>query len=47
MTLAPIFLILALLCFLFGAANFPEGPRPNMIALGLAFLTLSMLVAQG
>ena len=38
-----VFLVIALVCFLLGAANIPA-PRINLVALGLAFWVLSILI---
>ena len=43
MTLNFVFLIAALLCFLIGTSP-ALSPRANLVALGLAFLTLAILV---
>lgn len=42
-TLAALFLIAALVCFL--VACFPVASRVNLVALGLVFVVLAMLVA--
>lgn len=42
-TLASLFLIAALVCFLIAA--FPISSRVNLVALGLAFVVLAMLIA--
>ena len=41
-TLATLFLIAALICFLI--ATFPVSSRVNLVALGLAFVVLAMLI---
>ncbi len=38
-------LIVALVCFLLGAAQFPQ-PRINFVALGLAFWVLSLIIGN-
>lgn len=44
MSLHMVFLVVALLCFLIGAAP-AASSRVNLVSLGLAFLVLSMLVS--
>lgn len=44
--LTMILLILALICFIAGAAGVAH-PRVNLIALGLAFWVLTILIAHG
>lgn len=39
-----VLLIVALICFLIGAANPPIAPRLNFISLGLAFWVLSLIL---
>ena len=41
-----ILLIMSLICFLLGAANVPPSPRVNLIALGLAFWVLTLLISS-
>jgi hypothetical protein len=43
MSIAVVFLILALVCFLIAAFAQPILPRVNLIALGLAFWVMSIL----
>ena len=43
MNLKLVFMVIALIVFVLGAAEV-QAPRVNLTALGLAFLTLSMLV---
>lgn len=45
MTLATIFLIVALICFILAAFNVPAGPI-SMIGLGLAFVVAAQLVGR-
>jgi hypothetical protein len=40
MTIAILFIILSLVCFIAAAAGLPENSRVNMMALGLVFLTV-------
>lgn len=46
MTLSTIFLIIALICFILAAFGVSV-PRTNLGWLGLAFVTLSWLIAGG
>ena len=39
-----ILLVLAFVLFLLAAINVPTGPRPNMVAAGLACWVLSLLI---
>lgn len=44
MNLSLIFITLSLVCFLFATVNWPNSPRVNMVALGLALYVASLLV---
>jgi hypothetical protein len=46
MTVTTILLIVSLVCFLIAAIN-PPWPRVNLLALGLFFWVLSLLVGSG
>lgn len=43
LSLRLLFFILAIICFVFAAAGVEPG-RPRLVPLGLAFLTLGMIV---
>lgn len=46
MTISLILLIMAFICFILGAVNWPPSPV-NLTALGLAFWVLSILIGRG
>ena len=45
MTLGTIFMVVALICFLLAAFNVAV-KKVSLVALGLAFLTLAMLIGE-